>query len=457
MDDLPRADEATVAAFMAAIHAPEPEADAEPGITALVNRQCELEDYEEITVPSFDVDGEMVAYASPEATFALTKAFLQAASASIVIGIYDFTSGPLKNFLLQAMQRGVKVTLMLDLDGRAGETPLFEELKTFGCEAVPAPSCASEHARYFSSSHEKVIVIDDTWTLVQSGNYSDNSIPANERDGGDPAHFVPGNRDMGLAVQSPALAAFARNLLQADIQLELDGAGGIVALNELARAEPITLLQAAPEAPPPLLFPSKRFAPSTPIRVTPVLSPDNYMLLVPDLLAAAKRSIVIEQQYIRGHQTTIQRLLSAVREAMDRTPGLEVRIILGLPFPGEDYERDVQRIRDLGPNFGLVLGTHVKLINPGFFVHCHNKLIVVDEETLLVGSQNWSTTAVTSNREMSLLVPYPDLAKHYQTIFDLDWETGLDDFPTPDTAFFAPAALPAGGLVRLDLGDYIEV
>ena len=41
--------------------------------------------------------------ASPEATFALTKAFLQAATTSIVIGIYDFTSGPVKDLLLQAM------------------------------------------------------------------------------------------------------------------------------------------------------------------------------------------------------------------------------------------------------------------------------------------------------------------------------------------------------------------
>ena len=133
MDDPQRADEATVVAFMAAVRGPE----LGPGMAAVaeVNRLCELEDYEEITVPSFDVDGELVAYASPEATYALTKSFLQAATASIVIGIYDFTSGPLKDFLLQAMQRGVKVTLMLDLDGRDGETPLFEELKTFGCKA----------------------------------------------------------------------------------------------------------------------------------------------------------------------------------------------------------------------------------------------------------------------------------------------------------------------------------
>jgi phosphatidylserine/phosphatidylglycerophosphate/cardiolipin synthase-like enzyme len=131
--------------------------------------------------------------------------------------------------------------------------------------------------------------------------------------------------------------------------------------------------------------------------------------------------------------------------------------VLGMPFPGDDFEREAQRIRNLERDFGLALGTHVRLINQRFFVHCHNKLVIVDGETALVGSQNWSTSAVTTNREMSLLVPFPALARHYETIFDLDWETGLSDFPRPDRTFFAPAAFAAGGLVRLDLGDYIEV
>jgi hypothetical protein len=73
------------------------------------------------------------------------------------------------------------------------------------------------------------------------------------------------------------------------IQLELDGADGIVALAALALAEPIVFLQAELEAPSPTLFPSKRFLPAVPIRVTPVLSSDNYMAVVPDFLAAAER------------------------------------------------------------------------------------------------------------------------------------------------------------------------
>ncbi|MGJ7497933.1 hypothetical protein ACSFA8_23040 [Variovorax sp. RT4R15] len=37
---------------------------------------------------------------------------------------------------------------------------------------------------------------------IQRGNYSNSSIPLNEKDGGDPDSFVSGNRDTGLAVKS---------------------------------------------------------------------------------------------------------------------------------------------------------------------------------------------------------------------------------------------------------------
>src|SRR5215207_8894040 len=144
MVNLPSADPAAVAAFQAAI------SGAATDAAALANRFCPLRDYEEILVPSFDIDGEFVAYASPESTYAVTKAFMQAARESILIGIYDFSAGYMKELLLQAMQRGVKVTLMLDLVGD-NEAEIFEELRRFGCEAVPAPSCASERAQYFPS------------------------------------------------------------------------------------------------------------------------------------------------------------------------------------------------------------------------------------------------------------------------------------------------------------------
>ena len=449
---LPRANATAITEFQSAIGNPP------IGVTPLLNRNCELRDYAEIAVPSFDVDGEFVAYASPESTYAVTKAFIQGARESILIGIYDFTAGYMKELLLQAMRRGVQVSLMLDLDGRTGETPLFEELRTFGCEAVPAPSCANDSVRYFSSSHEKVIVIDDEWSLVQSGNYSENSIPLNEIDGGDPAAFVPGNRDMGLAVQSRPLAAFFRDVLRADMRLTLDGALGQAWLSAAAEEPEIFLLAAAPPSPPPRRFPSRRLTPADPVTITPILSPDNYMDLVPGLLAAAQHSIVVEQQYIRTNQPLIGTILAAIRQAMDLRPHLSVRIIIARPFAGGDTDRDVQEIRQLATKFGLEMGTHVRLLNPDHFVHCHNKLVVIDGETIVLGSQNWSDTAVSKNREAALLLRFPELARYYTDIFDLDWETGVRALPAQLAAeFFAPAALPAGGLVRLSLADYEDV
>lgn len=156
----------------------------------LVPRTCSLTAYTKRDVPAFEASGRVVAYASPDATFAVTKRFLDAAQKSILIGIYDFTADHVKQLVLKAMRRGVRVELMLDIDGKSEQT-LFRDLARFGADCTPAPSCASKRAQYFRSSHEKVIVVDNQWTLVQSGNYSDNSIPLNVRDGGDPATQRP--------------------------------------------------------------------------------------------------------------------------------------------------------------------------------------------------------------------------------------------------------------------------
>src|SRR5207244_13030621 len=101
-----------------------------------------------------------------------------------------------------------KGRLMLHID-TAEDQALSDDLGTLGMQGVPAPSCGSQNGNpYFRSSHEKVIVIDEEWVLVQSGNYSANSCPLNVKDGGATAHFAPGHRDSGLAVRPKALARF---------------------------------------------------------------------------------------------------------------------------------------------------------------------------------------------------------------------------------------------------------
>ncbi len=426
---------------------------------ALANRRCRLSEYQKKPVKTFQLSGDFIAYASPDSTYAVTKRLLDAAKKSILIGIYDFSAGYMKDIILNAMQRGVKVSLMLDLDGVKGELPIFEELKRFGCEAVPAPSCASDNAQFFNSSHEKVIVIDDIWTLVQSGNYSRNSIPLNEQDGGAPETFVKGNRDMGIAVRSKPLASFFTTILRSDMKLEIDGAGGgeVAPSSDVMRATAPTLVEAVPQALPAQLFPSKHFNPEKPVKVTPVLTPDNYMDVIPDFLASATTSIFMEQQYIRGNHTHIITLLNAIRGAMDRNPALDVRIILGKTFGGDDLKKERENLKNIEQVFRLKLGDNIRIIDTKRFVHCHNKLIIVDTAAVLVSSQNWSDTGVGTNREAGLLVRYPEIAAYFAKIFESDWATAATALPKAKAETISPRALARGNFMEVSAADYQEV
>ncbi len=424
-------------------------------VPELVGRNCVRVPYTPLTaVPSFRVGGEMIAYASPDSTFAVTKALIDAAQHTILIGIYDFSADYMQALLESAMARGVKVSLMLDLDGATGEKPIFDALKAAGAECVPAPSCASKEIHVFASSHEKVIVIDDAWCLVQSGNWSDNSIPHNLVDGGTVPGWVTGNRDMGLAVRSKPLAAFFTTVLRRDINLELSAVGPQAVGLEVEEA--IGAAEAAPPKPPLERFTSRHFNPAGTVSMQPVLTPDNYMDVIPDLLRSARSSICIEQQYIRPTQPDIVVLLDAIDAARTAAGNaLKVRIVLAPPFAGSSFDKEAAAIESLATR-GLHLGTEVRILNPKFLVHCHNKLIVVDDERVLLSSQNWSNSAVRDNREAGLLVHYPELATYYRTIFDLDWRTGLDTV-VKHGAIGGPEAVGLPGTTKLNWGDYAEV
>jgi len=419
---------------------------------------CSLEDTSGIilkNIKPFSTTSEFIAYASPDSTYAVTKRLMDDAKKSVLIGIYDFSASYMKTLVRNAMIRGVKLSLMLDVNSK-GEQQLMKDLDLFGAQTVPAPSCSSKFIHFFSNSHEKVIVIDDTWVLVQSGNYSENSIPLNEKDGADPANFRTGNRDMGVAIKSKPLAEFFTRVLRGDMKLELDAEGAEALVSARIKNLPM-LVEAAPKKIPVKLFKSKSFNPPDKISVLPVLSPDNYMKVVPDFLRSATKSIYIEQQYIRSTQKAIGELLSAMREAMDAHPNMDVRIILGKLFGPDDIKKEKANLANLKSEFGLKLGTNVRYIDTDRLVHCHNKLIVVDNRSVLVSSQNWSDTAVLQNREAGLMFEYPEIAKYYAGIFEADWSTAKKTLPAGAPETVSESRVAKGNFIEVVPADYMEV
>lgn len=431
---------------------PQPPVD-EVFLPEVVGRNCRLEPYDKIPVPLHNADQEIIAYCSPDSTYAVTKRLFDGAKKSILIGIYDFSADYMKEMVLDALKRGVKIKLMLDIDNK-NEQDLFDELNDSGVDGVPAPSCASHRAHYFSSSHEKVIVVDGEWSLVQSGNYSENSIPFNVKDGGDTAHFRNGNRDTGLAIRSRKLAKFFTTILESDMALELNGPEGVARVAEAAKA---FLIERAPTKIPLTLFPSKTFKLTKPLSLQPVLSPDNYMDVIPDKLRSATKSILIEQQYIRAGQDNIKDLLQAIKDAREATMKLDVRIILGKIFSNKDLPKERENLDLLKREYGLVLGENIRYIDTSRFVHCHNKMVLVDGQGVLVSSQNWSNFAVSKNREAGVWLSHAGIGKYFSQIFENDWKTALKAPAVAPKDIIEPEALRAGGYVRVVPADYQEV
>lgn len=418
-----------------------------------VGRNCRLEPYNKVTVPPHNVDQEVIAYCSPDSTYAVTKRLFDDAKKSILIGIYDFSAEYMKEMVLDALKRGVKIKLMLDIDNK-NEQDLFDDLNDSGVDGVPAPSCASHRVHYFSSSHEKVVVIDGEWSLIQSGNFSENSIPFNVKDGGDPAHFRSGNRDAGLAIRSKKLARFFTTILESDMALELNGPEGVAQVAETAKA---FLIERAPTKVPLALFPSKTFKLTKPLTIQPVLSPDNYMEVIPDKLRGATKSILIEQQYIRAGQGNITDLLQAIKDASEATPNLDVRIILGKIFSTSDLPKERENLDLLKREYGLVLGKNIRYIDTSRYVHCHNKMVLVDSHGVMVSSQNWSNFAVSKNREAGVWLSHVGMCKYFTEIFENDWKTALKSPAVAPKDIIEPEALRAGGYVRVVPADYQEV
>jgi phosphatidylserine/phosphatidylglycerophosphate/cardiolipin synthase-like enzyme len=429
------------------------DASAAFGAAALVNRRCELDPYTAVSVAPSKVDGTIIAYASPDSTWVVARRLIKEAKESILVGTYDFTATYVADILAAAVGRGVKVELMLDLDGRSGELPVFDTLAAAGVKTHAAPACGPGHNHVFPSCHEKVTVIDGEWVFVQSGNYTESSIPPNDPDPASGVKHVPGNRDMGLAIKSKALARFFTKLLKADIKRATKGFVP-VGFEDVFEPEAV-MFDTAPLLVP-TVTPDKTFETAAGLKVQAVVSPDNYMAVAEPLLRGATKTIDIEQQYIRPTQSEVGRLLDAIGAARAANPELQVRIILAAAHGGDDAARLRGELELLEEDHGLALGPQVRILNKKFFVHCHNKLIVVDGERVLVGSQNWSDFGVSKNREAGILVTHAGIADYFTQLMEFDWQTGVTKLPPKKPKPPAPDAL-VPPQIRVRYGDYADI
>ncbi|KRQ00988.1 phospholipase D-like domain-containing protein [Bradyrhizobium manausense] len=366
---------------------------------------------------------------SPDAGYVTLSKFLTATQHSLVVGMYDFTSGSLLADFLADLTGQKTLQMVLD-DPAPNETrdqldsATVQDLRAgLGGRAKIAWALNDKDPfvtafMFPFAYHIKVIVQDDQRFWLSSGNLNNSNEPNPAR-----PRPVTEDRDWHVIIEDKALAQLFAYYLNYDYgQAILHQAPNAVAFETTiadARAK-----KAAHANPPPITpaqakkkpVAAKTFANSA-LAITPLLTPDllpnghpQYLTNIMNLIENAKTSIDIQLQYIessKGDGSVYEQLLLAIANKI--AEGKKVRLIesarWGLPW--------VEKMKTTGVDLTANISLQPDV---------HNKGFVIDSQIAVVSSQNFSPSGVQTNRDAGVILEHAGIAKYFETIFLSDWQ-----------------------------------
>jgi phosphatidylserine/phosphatidylglycerophosphate/cardiolipin synthase-like enzyme len=135
-----------------------------------------------------------------------------------------------------------------------------------------------------------------------------------------------------------------------------------------------------------------------------VVSPVNARNDLTTLINGAQKSLIIEAEEL--YDPNIAQAIAA-----DAQRGVQVQVIL--PKPQKQPDPNSNGIATIKAG-GAQVEEDPQLI-------MHAKMLVVDGKQAFVGSENFSTTSLDSNRELGLLLSDPQIISTLQQTFNQDW------------------------------------
>lgn len=411
-----------------------------------------------------EVGGSLLCHLGPDAGWPVLKPFLEATQSSLTVAMYDFNAAYIAKTFIDTVRDGdIEAALTWDDSMTAPETEIRGQLRQRLKNRLDGAIIQCGSGRRFASAyHEKVAVRDHASFWLSSGNWSKRSQPDIDPIG-DPTTakgmYSAGNREWHLIVDDEVLAQLYERYIRHDLEAakaDLEAGEPGVALEaeqawrfpdvlvpiESLTAEPgLALATVEPIAPEALPSAPRR------IKVQPLLTPDNYVGRVADWLASARRSIYLQFAYItysdKPSDERFTQVLLRLAE-LSYKPGLDMRIIVG----NNGAADKVRRLAEAGFNEAVFRVQS----------NVHNKGIIVDGESVLVSSANWSGDGVLRNRDAGLIVYDREVAGYFSRAFLDDWEsrarlTLADDAPV----LIAPddGSTPSG-MVRMSWRDYFS-
>ncbi len=322
-------------------------------------------------------------YVAPDDGPGYLKAFLASAQDEVEVALYLWTRGrlDLAETLARRARAGVRVRVLLD-ERPGGEAQDPEVLKVLRAGGVEVRFVSPVR---FANYHIKAAQVDGRRLWFSTGNWTRSSFSR--------------NREYSVVSDRPDWNAEFDRVFAADWE------GKALALDDAK-----------------LIW--------SPERVYSLLRPfweGNARRRLLGLIEGAQRDILIEQNGF-----TDETLYDALLAAMDR--GVRVRLLGDARARGSHYfGRLAERLREEGARVRYLARLKV-----------HAKAMLVDGVAAFVGSQNFTATALTANRELGAVLTGGAALARLKARMEADW------------AAAAPAVSPPGAPIPWDqAGRYL--
>ena len=340
---------------------------------------------------------------------------LRGADERILLAAYTFSSERVFDRLTAAAKRGVRVRVLVEGGPVGGisqrQAKLLSRLAAANVSvrvvAGPAARVQYHHAKY-AVVDDRVLVMTENWKPSGTGGHK--------------------NRGWGLRLSDRRVATRLAAVFRADW-----AAHDTVPWTQFRRGRTFEPADPATESYPTRIEPASFAANATYLLTAPGNAGRGVVSVID---TADSRISVIQPTVSRGPP------LRALKRAAER--GVRVRLLLsGAWYTAEDNRRLAESLNGWASETGAPLSVRVAESGDAFGA-IHAKGLIVDN-TVVVGSLNWTPTSRQKNREVALAVRDPTLAAYFREAFAADWG-GPDRSLPPELAVVAVGAAALAAL-----------
>jgi cardiolipin synthase len=356
--------------------------------------------------------GDATAFSSPDCSFSVLQRELNTASSSLYINMYQFDNPYLMDILVDALNRGVDVQLLLEGTPVGGITDeeryIAETITKSGGEVRLSHDPFINHAKY--------AVVDNNTIVVMTENWKTTGVPTNNSFG---------NRGWGIVLRNEEVANYFTDVFLEDFYRGEELAPGIEDLetNVMTRAIPQGSYVPA-------------FEPRTVscnFTMIPILAPDTALSneTILGAINSAQESIFV-QQFSAGRfwgeepNTFITALIEAARR------GCEVKVLLDSKDYNvntwNDNDEAVAWLEQTARDENLNLEAKLADLDSLGLTKVHNKGLIVDAKIVIIASLNWNANSI-HNREAGVIVENEEIASFFEDVFFHDWNVSMSGEP----------------------------